>query len=236
MGGSLCFKNVRNYQVLSKYYDDLLQDEDSLDVWMEYIEKYVNGKDVLELASGSGVMAGLLQRNGYNVIASDISKDMKTVAVNNFDGEYLIIDMRNYELDKKFDLILSIVDSVNYLDNYDDLSEVFACAYRHLNNGGCIIFDMHHRNRLDEFADEYIEEGYVDGIPYQWTIKSDYETECLYEHFAFYEDDGIVSENHIQHVFNYEKVLSLLENSGFEVHGYPDFIENEKVLVVGVKK
>ncbi|MDD6005509.1 MAG: class I SAM-dependent methyltransferase [Firmicutes bacterium] len=236
MGGSVCFKDVKNYQALAKYYDELLQDVDSLDIWVQYIEKYIRGKNILELASGSGVMADYLKNKGYNVIASDISEEMKEAAKHNFDGEYLILDMRDYDLGKEFDLILCIVDSINYLESYDDLQRVFNTAYKHLNDGGALIFDMHHKERLFEFEEEYIEEGYVGNIPYQWTIESDIENQCLLEHFAFYENDGIVSENHIQHVFDYDKVIEVLENTGFSVNGYENFIENEKVLIVGVKK
>ena len=64
MGGSVCFKDVKNYQALAKYYDELLQDVDSLDIWVQYIEKYIRGKNILELASGSGVMADFLKNKG----------------------------------------------------------------------------------------------------------------------------------------------------------------------------
>ena len=40
---------------------------------------------------------------------------------------------------------------------------------------------MHHPYRLKEFAKEYIEEGYVSDMPYQWTIASD-ETENVKIH------------------------------------------------------
>lgn len=145
MGGSNNFKNVDNYSVLAKYYDSLLQDEDSLYLWLEYINKYTKGKDVLELASGSGVMANLLKKEGFNVIASDISKDMQEVAKTNFDGEYLIIDMTNFHLNKKFDLILCMVDSINYLSDYNQIKSMFLNVYEHLKEGGVFIFDMHHK-------------------------------------------------------------------------------------------
>ena len=72
-------------------------------------------KTVLELASGSGILADILAKKGYIVTASDISKDMKEVAKNNYDGEYLILNMIDYHLDRKFDLIICFVDSINYL-------------------------------------------------------------------------------------------------------------------------
>ena len=67
-------RNVSNYEMLAQYYDELLQDEEALSLWLKYIEEE-QFHTVLELASGSGVMAGILQRKGYDVIASDISEE-----------------------------------------------------------------------------------------------------------------------------------------------------------------
>ena len=65
MEGSADSRNVSNYEVLARYYDELLQDEEALSLWLEYIEEK-EFKTVLELASGSGVMAGILKRKGYD--------------------------------------------------------------------------------------------------------------------------------------------------------------------------
>lgn len=236
MAGFSYYKDVDNYAKLAYYYDHLLSDEESLKYWLKYIESYCKGRDVLELASGSGVMAKKLNELGYNVIASDISKDMKEAAKENFDGEYLILNMIDFNLDKKFDLILCMVDSMNYLNSYDEMTKMFKNVYNHLNDGGVFIFDMHHKERLNEFEDEYIEEGYIDGrIPYQWTIQSDKVNNCLYERFIFYEDDGIIQEHHTQHIFEDLKTKELLNECNYNAILIDDFIEEEKVLLIGVK-
>lgn len=164
-------KEVKEYEYLAKYYDYLLGDEDAFDFWLEYI----NAKDyhtVLELASGSGVLAGILKKQGKEVTASDISKEMKEVATNNFDGEYLILNMIDFDLHKKYDLILCVCDSINYLYE-EELEQMFKSVYKHLNDGGRFIFDMHNPKRLKEFDEEYIEEGQIDeNVYYQWTINS----------------------------------------------------------------
>ena len=233
MEGSANSKNVNNYTVLARYYDELLQDEESLSLWLKYIEE-VPFKSVLELASGSGVMAGILKRKGYDVTASDISVDMKEASMNNFDGEYLILNMTDYHLDKKFDLILCICDSINYLF-LDELDSFFKCAYEHLNTNGRLIFDMHSTKRLQEFSEQYIEEGYIDDMPYQWSISSDDIDKCLYEHFTFYTKDGMIQEHHAQNVFEINEVKDIMNNY-FDIRVIDDFVENEKVLFIGKKR
>ena len=233
MEGSAKSRNVSNYEMLARYYDELLQDEEALSLWLEHIEKQ-DFHTVLELASGSGVMASILKNKGYDIIASDISKAMKDVARNNFDGEYLILNMTDYELKKKFDLILCICDSINYLYE-EELDSFFECAARHLNKNGRLIFDMHHRKRLEEFREQYIEEGFVSDVPYQWTIQADDFDNTINEHFTFYTIDGMIQEHHTQNVFDPDRVKQKMEKY-FKVEMIEDFVEDEKILMVGYLK
>lgn len=234
MEGFWRFKDVDNYEYLAKYYDALLQDEESLKFWLDYILE-LRGNTVLELASGSGVMARILKEKGYDIIASDISEAMKKSAKANFDGEYQILNMIDFKLDKKFDIILCICDSINYLNN-DELKTMFENVYNHLNDGGTFLFDMHSMKRIEEFKDEYIEEGRVLDTDYQWAIISDPESNELQERFTFYMEDGIVNEHHVQNVFKIEDVEKKMIDAGFETEIVEDFIKDEKVLVMGVKK
>lgn len=227
-------KEVKEYEYLAKYYDYLLGDEEAFNFWLEYI----NAKDyhtVLELASGSGVLAGILKKQGKEVTASDISKEMKEVATNNFDGEYLILNMIDFDLHKKYDLILCVCDSINYLYE-EELEQMFKSVYKHLNDGGRFIFDMHNPKRLKEFDEEYIEEGQVDeNVYYQWTINSDTFDRTVNEHFTFYTPEGMIQEQHTQNVFEVDDVKNKLENVGLESEVVMDFIEDEKILFIGTK-
>lgn len=227
-------KEVKEYEYLAKYYDYLLGDEKAFDFWLEYI----NAKDyhtVLELASGSGVLAGILKKQGKEVTASDISKEMKEVATNNFDGEYLILNMIDFDLYKKYDLILCVCDSINYLYE-EELEQMFKSVYKHLNDGGRFIFDMHNPKRLEEFDEEYIEEGQIDeDVYYQWTINSDTFDRTVNEHFTFYTPEGMIQEQHIQNVFEPSVVKEKLKSVGLESEVVMDFIEDEKILFIGTK-
>lgn len=227
-------KEVKEYEYLAKYYDYLLGDEEAFDFWLEYI----NAKDyhtVLELASGSGVLAGILKKQGKEVTASDISREMKEVATNNFNGEYLILNMIDFDLHKKYDLILCVCDSINYLYE-EELEQMFKSVYKHLNDGGRFIFDMHNPKRLKEFDEEYIEEGQIDeNVYYQWTINSDTFDRTVNEHFTFYTPEGMIQEQHTQNVFEPSVVKEKLESVGLEPEVVMDFIEDEKILFIGTK-
>lgn len=226
-------RNLDAYEYLAYYYDLLLGDEEAFNYWLKEIENEKFSK-VLELAAGSGVMAGILKKKGYEVIASDISNSMKEASKANFDGEYLILNMADYHIDKTFDLVLCICDSINYLTE-EELDGFFKCAYEHLNKGGRLIFDMHHKNRLKEFIEEYIEEGDLEDIKYQWTIMTDPFSNTINEHFTFYTADGMIQEQHTQHVFEPTMIIDKMKKVGFDVNYIEDFIQDEKVLLVGRK-
>ncbi len=227
-------REVKEYEYLAKYYDYLLGDIDAFDYWLEYINQE-DFKTCLELASGSGVLAGILEKQGKDIIASDISEEMKEVAKINYDGEYLILNMIDFDLHKSFDLVLCVCDSINYLYR-EELPKMFKSVYNNLNDGGRFIFDMHNPKRLKEFQDEYIEEGQIDEDTfYQWTINSDIDEGTINEHFTFYTKEGMIQEHHSQNVFDVYFVKDELVNVGFKVEIIEDFIEDEKILFIAHK-
>ena len=42
------------YQILARFYDALVQDEEATNAWVSFIQRHIQGKRVLELACGSG--------------------------------------------------------------------------------------------------------------------------------------------------------------------------------------
>ena len=226
------------YDTLAKYYDELLGDNDALDLWVDVVKKNVVKPDVLELACGSGDLAIKLAKAGYNVLATDISQEMINVASNKVsqaNPKFEIMDMTKFALNQKYDGILCFCDSFNYLNNYEEIAAMFHNVYQHLNSQGVFIFDTHHLNRLKEFKEEYIEEGQLSNVDYSWTILADDYNKTLMEHFAFYQNNEMIEENHLQHVFDYEKLKALLEAENFQVTYDTEFVKDEKVLFIGRK-
>lgn len=233
MEGFTIIKEVKDYEILASYYDELLGNEEGYQVWLPYIQK-INGKSILEVASGSGVFAKILQKEGYDITASDISEKMKSAArKNGFVGEYLTLDMRYFDLNKKFDLILCICDSFNYLEE-EEIEYFFTCARKHLNPNGKLLFDMHHHKRLNEFENEYIEEGSLqDGTQYQWTILSDKKNMTVHENFVFYTMDGLLKESHQQKIYSPEFISTIAKKYDIDIEWIIDFVNDEKILGIG---
>lgn len=225
------------YKDLAYYYDELFKDDLATEKWVKLVLENIKGRDILELASGSGDIAFKLSKN-YNILASDISVSMLKVLHHKYPLlNYNVLDMRDFT--GAYDGIICFCDSINYLSTLKECRKFFKCAYNSLNSGGKLIFDMHSSDRISEFKNGYIEEGYVKDIPYLWSIEADENT--LYHTFVFYHPEGLIKEQHIQQIFNVQDIIDILKEEGFEIELYTDFdkkgiVEGEKYFIVGGKR
>ena len=105
------------YDVLASYYDALVKDEEATAAWVELIQRHVSGKEVMEVACGSGEITIALAQKGYHMHASDISPAMIEAAKAKAGAELVewsIMDMRQLQ-GGTYDGILCLCDSFNYL-------------------------------------------------------------------------------------------------------------------------
>ncbi len=213
------------YETLAPFYDALFYDKEATKQWTDFTLKHCGGKDILELASGGGDVAAQLMEKGIEILASDISKEMKNIAKKKYPHlSFEVMDMKNIMTEKKWDTVIFYCDSVNYLRNCEELIQFLQGIKAVLKSNGVLLFDIHSADRLDEFEEVYIEEGVVLDTPYQWTIHK--EEHNLYHHFAFYKEDGITEENHIQYIFSIEEIISCLKEVGFSWEIKTDFIHD----------
>jgi len=139
------FKNYANYYNLL-YKDKNYQKE------VDYVDSIIKKHnktafDVLDLGCGTGNHDFLLAKKGYNVTGIDISEDMTKVALkrkieNKVDNiEFFNQDIRNINLNKQYDIIISLFHVISYQTTNEDLIKVFNGVAKHLKNGGLFIFD-----------------------------------------------------------------------------------------------
>ena len=224
------------YESLANYYDALVKDDEATLKWCNFVEKNAKGKKVLELACGSGEISNELLKRGYDILATDISESMLSKLKQKY--PYIKtkqLDMNDFKFDDKFDTIICLCDSINYLSDY---RLMFRNVYDSLVTGGIFMFDMHSQDRLEEFKEMFIEEGYILNVPYQWTIISN--ENMIHQHFAFYQEDGIIQEQHVQYVFKPQEVIDELKKLNFKIKIYTDFDQEgiktgEKIFFVGEK-
>jgi len=145
------------YDALAEFYDELEGDRtDQADYLRSLlVEHCPRARSLLELACGTGAILAHLEAD-YEVVAGvDASERMLDAASRAVPrAELFRQDIREFTLDRDFDAILCVFDSINHLTEFRDWEAVFDRAAAHLAPGGIFLFDVHTPHRLLELAAE----------------------------------------------------------------------------------
>lgn len=137
------------YTEISKYYDYIFPvSKDKLNLIKELAKK--PPKDILDVACGSGGYSIELKNFGYNVTAIDLDESM----INKLKKRDESIDARVLnmleidKLNKKFDLIFCIGNSMVHLDNNDEIYKFLNKCKNSLKQGGHILIQIVNYDRV----------------------------------------------------------------------------------------
>ena len=114
---------------------------------------------ILDLGCGTGAMTEILAGYGYDMIGVDNSEEMLELAMDKklasgHDILYLLQDMRGFELYGTVRAAVSVCDSVNYITEPDELTQVFRLVNNYLDPGGVFIFDFNTDYKYREILGE----------------------------------------------------------------------------------
>lgn len=223
------------YDNFAYLYDELMNDFD-YEAWFDYIKgifrKYNrNPKDILEMACGTGSLSYYIGKEGYKLTCFDLSEEMLAIAYEKLkrlkNVKILRQNMTSFSINKKFDSVISICDSVNYILDKDDLLKTFKNVYEHLNKDGIFIFDINSFYKLKEVIgnNTFVEDR--EDIFYTWQNYFDEEKEICEFYLTFFtSDDGEnfirFDEKHLEKAYKTEEVVDLLKEAGFKTIEYFD--------------
>src|SRR6056297_669678 len=133
---NLSIKKRDPYTTLAEIYDSVMQDVD-YETWADYIDEIImhhhpEARDLLELACGTGTMALSLEELGFfNITATDGAPEMVKAAQKkgnkvNSEVDFQVVDFLDIRLDKKFDVVFMVFDSVNYLHKKEEIEQLFS--------------------------------------------------------------------------------------------------------------
>jgi SAM-dependent methyltransferase len=130
-------------------YDELFPVGEHLPYYTDLARK-ASG-DVLELACGTGQIAVPIASAGLPIAGLDLSSVLLGAAreramAANVSLEFVLGDMRNFDLGRKFALIFIARNSLLHLHSIEDLLAAFTAINRHLAHGGVFAFDIFNPN------------------------------------------------------------------------------------------
>ena len=105
------------------------------------------GGSVLELACGTGRLTIPIALDGHEIVGLDASHAMLRSAREKADAESVEIrfvhdDMRSFELDRRFALVIISCNSLAHLTTNEELKSCLHTITRHLVPGGLLAFDI----------------------------------------------------------------------------------------------
>lgn len=218
------YHKVKPYSKLALIYDYMMRHVNYRE-WAEFINSILkqNGLEsgyVLDISCGTGSFLKAFEKYGYSIYGSDFSPSMieqarikhkKTGNENNF----YVRDMRELTFDRKFDCVVSLFDSINYLTEQDDVLKNFNSVSSILEDNGLYIFDICTEFNSIRHFDNYHERG---------EFKELYFTRDSY----YYQDERIQvndikiidkeqgeqkRELHRQRVYSPDKIRHIIERS-----------------------
>ena len=219
-----------SYENFARVYDELM-DNVPYEEWADFIlailkkNKITDGL-VLELGCGTGEIAIRLAHLGKQVCATDISKvdnsvDMLQIAREKTSPEflYLLQDMREFELYGTVKAVVSVCDSVNYITEKEDLTEVFRLVNNYLDPKGLFIFDFNTDYKYRDMIGETVIAEDREDVSFIWFNEYDEESQLNdIDLKVFVQEDGDryrkFQEEHIQRGYSLQEIKQMLEESG----------------------
>lgn len=220
------------YEDFSYIYDKLSFDieyEKYAQNILSLVEKNNIKKDkMLELAAGSGMLTKYFFDEFKEIDALDISTDMLNVFAQKHDNDnvnLIYYDMVGYENPAAYDLIVILLDSINYVTNPKDLEKLIANCYKNLKENGLLVLDINSEYKMREIfgSNCYVYE--YEDIFYTWDNFMEDDLIDMHLNFFVENEDGSykrIYEYQQERVYERAYISKILSENGFTDIKYSD--------------
>lgn len=229
-----------SYGTFAEFYDVLTDNvgyKKRAKVINSLIEKYSSPKDekpiLLDLACGTGSLSFEFEDFGFDVIGTDLSEDMLSVAMEKkleLDSSAIFLrqDMRELNMFGTIDVAICALDSLNHLTEFSDLEKVFDRVSLFLNKDALFIFDVNTIYKHKEILSDNTFVYDCDEVYLVWqnsTCDEDGKIEINLDFFipeeqSEDEEDTAYfreSESFFERAYSHEAICELLSKNGFEL-------------------
>jgi len=227
--------NQEIYTHLALVYDEVMRDIDYED-WADFIDAVIikhneDAISILELACGTGSLAlSLDELDCYDITATDYSEQMLEVAkqkatYKNAGVSWGKVDFFDINLPQKFDVVVMLFDSINYIRDTDSMLVMLKQVRKVLNEDGFFIFDFTTPQHSSKYAEMMNDQG-VTHDNYRFVRISRYlDAEGMhYNEFTIEKlsnDKQQVLERknevHVQKAYRFEEIKKVVNDAGFTV-------------------
>ncbi len=207
-------------------------------IFKKYSENPV--KKILDLGCGTGIHAKWLALKEDEIVGVDLSPDMIEIAKakNIPHSEFFVGDMSKFDLNRKFDSVISMFSAMGYLTDNKQIEGFFNSVKKHLNKNGLLVLDVWNGlGVMNELPTSREKSSEKDGLKIVRKSFPDLDSKNHTNNVRFnvkvFGNGNLIedyNENHKVRFFFPQELKKYLEDAGFElVHLCPSFEFDKEV-------
>lgn len=219
------FKFKEPYSIFASVYNQVMGHVD-YKKWAKFILHSLKGLNLtstLDIACGTGALFDFyptqINKTGIDLSIEMIEEAKKKSPENN----YHVQNMKNIQLDEKFDFITCTHDSINYLISKEELEEHFISLKKNFKKNSVYIFDISSEENILLNFDKKIFTNTIDHTFLLWENDYDKEKKEIFSKlfFSINTKDGLSEfrENHIQKFYTLPEIETILNYTGYKILG-----------------
>ncbi len=210
------------YKEFAKYYDKFYSKKDYQKEVL-FLKHFINKNDkIIDVGCGTGMHAFLL--NDYNIDGLDLNKEMLEIAKTRMNGSLYQQNILDINIDKKYDVVISMFAVINHLKNIDELEKCLVNLKKILKPSGKIIIDLHNPQDSGKKVDSY------NNMKRTMIWNYDKETKIEKSSIIFEVNDKTYNDTHIFRIFSIEEIKNICLKLGLKVE---KVYENYDILKEG---
>ena len=177
---------------------------------------------LLDVCCGTGSLAEILAKEGFQVTGFDASAAMIAEAVrkakeSGLEIDYHVADAATLDLGKEFDAAYSFFDSLNYITEPERLRAALRRLAAHVSTGGSFVFDLNTAYAFEKKMFDQEDMRKSSKLRYRWRGDYDPAERLIRVHMDFWHDGAAFNETHTQRAYSDDEIRAYLDEAGFDV-------------------
>jgi len=223
---------VPPYTESATIYDHMMKDVDYRK-WAKYIIQLMQmggintrlsnlkDKKLCELGTGTGNIAFHLSKYGFEVTGIDRSAQMLDYATAKFSIQakqrlnFFNHDMVTYRSKNRYDGIVCVYDSINYISESKDLEMFFNNVFLSLKPAGVFVFDASLEPNSMSDPELFVQSGKIKGILYQRESSYEPRTKIHTTRIRVEREGKVFEEIHKEYVYKLDTLRHIATSAGF---------------------
>jgi ubiquinone/menaquinone biosynthesis C-methylase UbiE len=219
----------RSYGEFAAVYDELMTDI-PYETYVELVMTAtggLRGKRILDIGCGTGLLSVQLAKQGADVTGIDLSADMLAVAEKRAQALSLPVKFVQQPMQQLagftgYDAAVIAIDSLNYLQEREEVLSTLRNVHAALAVGGTLLFDVHSTFKTDVIFMEGPFTFDNGRIAYIWETEEGEHPHSVYSELAFFIQEQHdtyrrFDEVHTQRTFPVHDYVNMLEETSFSI-------------------